>query len=137
MSFRVCYVCQGPATCFGQQEGQGPIQFGCDTHCGHGNEDACCRSIEDLVDLRAGTRPEVGQVWRFLNGVSSGRAIFVERLIVEVCRWTLADGEQYDMHIRWSDGKVLHLTRHVQTDEDVEEVPIPDAWPPKSAERVK
>jgi len=43
-----CRLCDEEATCFGQYEGHGPIQSHCTTHCGHGNEDGWCRSIESL-----------------------------------------------------------------------------------------
>jgi hypothetical protein len=46
----VCYVCQSPATCFGRYEGHGPVQYGCDEHCGHGNEDGWCKPVEEGID---------------------------------------------------------------------------------------
>ena len=41
-----CYVCDVPATCWGRYEGHGPKQGGCDTHCGHGNEDGYCNYLD-------------------------------------------------------------------------------------------
>lgn len=46
----VCYVCDAPATCRGRYEGHGPVQFGCDTHCGHGCEDGWCERVGGTVD---------------------------------------------------------------------------------------
>lgn len=44
-----CYVCDAPATCWGCYDS--PVeQGGCDTHCGHGNEDGYCTSIEDFAE---------------------------------------------------------------------------------------
>ena len=47
-----CPHCGDPATCFGEYEtcdGTG-FGFGCDTCCGHGNEDGWCRPIAELPD---------------------------------------------------------------------------------------
>lgn len=35
-------VCGAPATCIGSYEGNGDADIGCDTCCGHGNEDGWC-----------------------------------------------------------------------------------------------
>jgi hypothetical protein len=57
-----CYVCGAPATCFGRYEGDHePVQFGCDTHCGHGNEDGWCEPVfQEVPDasLVANASPE-------------------------------------------------------------------------------
>lgn len=42
----VCSHCGHPATCIGRYEDpNGPLEFGCDTCCGHGNEDGFCVRI--------------------------------------------------------------------------------------------
>ena len=55
----LCYVCGGPAACYGK-DGDAPVrsrvQFVCNTHCGHGNEDSWCKPLP-LVE--AGVRAVV------------------------------------------------------------------------------
>lgn len=38
-------ICGNVPACVGRYEGHGPIGFGCDTCCGHGNEDGWCTRI--------------------------------------------------------------------------------------------
>lgn len=42
-----CQVCAAPATCFGEYESCDGTQagYGCDAHCGHGNEDGWCEVV--------------------------------------------------------------------------------------------
>ena len=44
-----CSYCRNDATCVGRYEGHGPLEAGCDDHCGHGCEDGSCRDIEDVL----------------------------------------------------------------------------------------
>ena len=37
-----CSRCNNSATCIGRYESDGPLEFGCDDCCGHGNEDGFC-----------------------------------------------------------------------------------------------
>lgn len=52
-----CYVCGAPATCYGHyEEGETPVDWACDTCCGHGNEDGWCLPAPSgprLVDAAA------------------------------------------------------------------------------------
>lgn len=41
----LCYVCGEPATCFGKYDGATRGSFGCDRHCGHGQEGGSCRQL--------------------------------------------------------------------------------------------
>ena len=54
----VCYVCNAPATCYGRYEGHGPVQFGCDDHCGHGCEDGWCVQLAEEAGSPASGSPE-------------------------------------------------------------------------------
>ncbi len=47
---RVCLHCGSAATCFGRYEGHGDVAFGCDTCCGHGNEDGWCKPIDEAPE---------------------------------------------------------------------------------------
>jgi len=40
-----CATCQAPATCLGRYEDMEHPEFGCDDHCGHGNEDGHCEQL--------------------------------------------------------------------------------------------
>jgi hypothetical protein len=52
-----CYVCGRPATCLGAYEGREEEQYGCDEHCGHGNEDGYCAPVPTPATPPADTEP--------------------------------------------------------------------------------
>ncbi len=42
-----CHYCEKPATCFATSaEGVDHFEYGCDEHCGHGNEDSRCTPMQ-------------------------------------------------------------------------------------------
>lgn len=43
--------CMQAATCVGSYEGEHPVMFACDKHCGHGCEDGWCKRI--VIDNEA------------------------------------------------------------------------------------
>ncbi len=52
MTWPTCRCCDRPATCVGRYEIASNDEYGCDTHCGHGNEDGWCVALP----LPEGTR---------------------------------------------------------------------------------
>lgn len=47
-----CRTCTSEATCLGRYEVcEGPEEYGCDTCCGHGNEDGYCNRLPWAPEL--------------------------------------------------------------------------------------